>query len=891
MSSRGRLFLIGAILLLLGQIGPAQEALPAPGKAAMLDRYGDPLPTGARARMGTIRFRHGGPVHFLTFSPDGKRLVSAGEDQAVRVWDAATGKELHRFRGGTAEQLVVAVSPDGKALVLVEDGQYLRFLDVTTGRELRRLTPRIAMTAAAFAPDGNSLALISQDSAIHLCDWATPAAGGKFRTFVSFQPQQGGQPAFAPALLAFSPDGTSLAVAGAEGNVLGQVRRYDVATGRELRRLTGFTAAIVALTFAPDGKTAAVLDGTQQIVRLFDLATGKEVRQLNFAQGGARSLAFAPDGKLLAVVNGSEVSLWDPASGKEVRKLASAASALCLAFSPNGKLLAAGSADNRILLWDVASGKEVVRDGGHLAPVTSVALTPDGRMLASVGADHTIRLWDTATGRELGRLARPSIPEELGVPGLLITAGIAFAPDGKMLAACYPDGSLILWDPATGKEHRRIEAHPAGIVSVAYAPAGNVVATAGGVGMIRLWDPATGKRLREIKSVALPEGQPLMGPSLAPLAFSPDGRILAGCGIDITGAPEEGMPTTIHLWEVSTGQVRRRFQVSSPPPMPGLGALGFGGGVGLGFGGGIAGFVGGQGFMSTLAFAPGGRHLAFGTEDTIHLWDVARGREVRRFGGRCVLAHTFAFSPDGKLLVAGTQGGAIQFWDAATGTALADFAGHRGPVTATAFSANGNLLTTAGMDTTVLAWDVPFLVTALQAAPPRLTRAQLESCWKDLAGADAAKAFDAIGTLASDPGPAVALLRARLRPVSRPDQAKIERLIAALNDDRFEVRKRAAEDLARLGELAEPALRKARAGRPSLEVRRRIDDLLSQIEGPVADADQLRVLRSIEALERIGTADARQLLETLAAGAPESRLTRDARRALERLAREATPRP
>jgi hypothetical protein len=384
---------------------------------------------------------------------------------------------------------------------------------------------------------------------------------------------------------------------------------------------------------------------------------------------------------------------------------------------------------------------------------------------------------------------------------------------------------------------------------------------------------------REIKPPAVLENQLALPPGSFPIAFSPEGHTLAAAGFDLSGAQDdEQTEMTIRLWEVSSGRERRRLQVGISPQFgaPG-GALGLGGGGGLL---GIAG--GGQQMLSSLAFAPGGRRLSYGAADTIYLWDVARKREVRRFGGRHVTAGSFAFTPDGKLLAAGSQDGKIHLWDVRTGTALAVIEAHRGGLTSLALSADGKVLATAGTDTTAVVWDVARLLEEDRPEAVRLSGQRLEGLWADLAGANAARAFDAICALASDPGPAIPFLRTRLHPVPRPDRATIEKLIAELNSERFEVRKRAADELEKLADLAEPALRQALDRRPPLEVRRRIEKLLAQIEGPVTEPEQLRVLRAIEALERIGTAEARQVLEALAKGAPEARLTREAQAALER---------
>jgi hypothetical protein len=160
--------------------------------------------------------------------------------------------------------------------------------------------------------------------------------------------------------------------------------------------------------------------------------------------------------------------------------------------------------------------------------------------------------------------------------------------------------------------------------------------------------------------------------------------------------------------------------------------------------------------------------------------------------------------------------------------------------------------------------------------------------WADLGGADASRAFDALTALAAQPRQAVPWLRERVRLVPRVDNGRIARLIADLDSDRFETREQASRGLEKLAELAEPALEQARANPPSAEVRRRVQQLLDRRERAEPTPDRLRLTRALEALERMGTPEARLLIEAVAGGAPEAGPTRDAKASLARQARAAS---
>lgn len=233
-----------------------------------------------------------------------------------------------------------------------------------------------------------------------------------------------------------------------------------------------------------------------------------------------------------------------------------------------------------------------------------------------------------------------------------------------------------------------------------------------------------------------------------------------------------------------------------------------------------------------------------------------------------------ALSPDGKIL-ASAEYGAIHLWEVATGRERRRFEGHRGTAYSLAFSMDGSLLASGGNDRTALVWDVRSIPAD---SPPPTDR---QALWTALAGADAAHAYKAICVLIADRS-SVSFLRQRLHAVAARDSARIARLVADLDSDAFAVRESATRELERLSKLAEPALRKAAAAQPSLEARRRIEQLLQKVKGPVTDSDSLRALRSVEILEQIGSPEARWVLEKLADGAAEARLTLEAKAALAR---------
>jgi hypothetical protein len=423
------------------------------------------------------------------------------------------------------------------------------------------------------------------------------------------------------------------------------------------------------------------------------------------------------------------------------------------------------------------------------------------------------------------------------------------------------------------------------LLAVALAPDGKTAATWGSDQTIRLWEVATGRKLQEVPGKLLDnEGLPaeitaLLATAITSfipstrLIFSPDGSQVAVLPPQFVGLAEAvgsiqrqlGAPKKkssgsaekpgIVLWDIATGRPLRRFEAAPDGIMTG-------------------------------AFSPDGRTLATGQLDgTILLWESASGkRRGQLHAGKGSAVRVLSYTADGQTLISAGHDGTIHFWDPFQGEERRQLTGHRGGILSLALAANGKTLLTGSEDTTALVWPMPaFEHVAL--VPAVLEPQQLEGSWKDLADADAEKAFQAIRTLSASPASA-AWMGERLRPAPGPDAATVTRWIAGLDGDQFEVRKQAEEELRKLGPVAYPALRRALANGPSLQARQRIEMLLEkQVTGQAPTSDELRALRAVEVLERMATPEARQVLAKLAKGAEGAALTREARAAGQRLSR------
>jgi RNA polymerase sigma factor (sigma-70 family) len=799
---------------------------PAPDRdQPRADRYGDALPRGAVARLGTLRFRPRGGSPWpgnrfspgIAFLPGDRTLVSLAWGK-IDFWDMATGKEVRRIED-PGWSFANTLSPDGKILVAETENSAAHLWDAATGKELRQLTGRDGWFCdAAFSADGRLLVaamLVAPHGDQKRPWWAVweTATGKQLQHFEVGQMEA----------VAIAPDGKTVATADWYSSSTVYVR--DTATGRKLHTFGPF-GLVNKLVFAPDGKTLAALESSESDskVHLWDVASGKLRTRLK-TPDSVSSVAFAPDGKTVASAHRESFHVWDISTGEWVDRFEGEGCVTAdLAFSGDGKTLAT-SGNGVIRLWNVATGQEVPPPGdGHRGELEALAFLPDGKTLVTAGADHTLRRWDTATGREIRRFPVVGRADGNG----------SVAAEGTLLALCG-DREVCLQETLTGKELHRFR-YPDFVPHVALTPDGKTLAvyTGGKDLTLRLVDTATG---RERLARQYPGFIKQMG-------FSPAGDVLAA---DLANG-------TFLLLDAITGSEVPRLRLSENVP--------------------------------TWSFAPDGKTLATGMANgAVRLWEVATGRERTQLPA--LNPQRMAFSPDGRVLVLGDRDGALRLCWATTGQELRRLRGHRNEITYFAFSPDGKMLVSGSWDTTALVWDISDLLERKQDPPGELEAGQREALWTDLASGDAALAYRAMQALAAAPQQTVPFVKARLRPVSVVEPNQVAPLLADLDSDHFVVREKATAELEKLGESAEPALRQALEGKPSLEVRRRVGALLQKLRKESLGPERLRELRALEVLERIGGNEVRELLRRLAEGVPEAGLTQEARAALERLDRRS----
>jgi WD40 repeat protein len=603
---------------------------------------------------GRLTLRHKGPVKAMAFAPDGKALATAAESRPAKLWDLATGQEQITLKETLGGVLSIAFAPDGQKLATGSTTGAVKVWDRHTGEQLMAFPGHTdAVGCLAFSPDGKLLAAASGYWSIKDGNPLTrflPASnkGGQVKLWdlatgkqiAAWQAHSGGV-----LSMAFHPDGKRLATAGADP----VVKLWSVPEGQQRAAFSGHGSSVFCVAFSPDGKTLAT-GGWDRTARLWDLDTSQERISLDGHREAVLSLAFAPDGKTLATGSFDQtVKLWNTTTGKEQNRIHGHAGAVtCLAFSPVNQTLATGSWDGTVKLWDPARRMEcdvlqpskVGTDSGSY----SVAFSPDGKLLASAG--RTINLWDATIGEEIRTLDGYTNGD----------ISVAFSPDGKTLAAAGTDCKVTLWDVSTWQVRATFRGHKTKIWCLAFSSDGKILATGdGSPGEIKLWEVATGEEIATLSPGSL---------TVRTMAFFPNGTLATG-------------GSKVLLWDLSTRCVQSTlqgdFHVACSPDGKTL-AVQRGDGrvrklVDAATGEERATLKGHMDDIYQMSFSPDGKRLATASWDgTVKLWHVGTGQELLTFRGPGGVAWCAAFAPDGRTLAIGSgkyPDGRVTLWRAA----------------------------------------------------------------------------------------------------------------------------------------------------------------------------------------------------------------------------------
>jgi WD40 repeat protein len=620
---------------------------------AAIEEYGptDQLVEALRGALRRSRVRaafagQGANVTRVAWAADGRRVATGRADGSVQIWDSAYSRQLCAFGGDGDAVANLTFSPDGNSIVVVGPSDFLgkalgqvRRLSLRAGGETG--VPQAADGAEEALTPSPSQALSPDRSQLATCDGrvgqvrVTSTSDGATLQVIPFLGFEHAREDSYPSSVAWSPDGSRLAVAAEDGGVV--LDRYEgkivthLRPGGPVTSAVGHLLPITSVSFSADGRLVATLfrDG---VPRVWDATDGRMLLELRDHRAAMTSVAFAPRGsRVLAGADDGTAWIWDVADDYDVlpgpdgflyELRGHSGPVTGVDFSPDGTQIVTSSADGTGRLWEAGTGygRPLAVLHGHQAAVTATAFSPDGSQVVTAAEDGTMRFWAAGGGGEPRILhGPPNIGRAAAVPPRFTS--VAFSSDGGLVAAGLQSGQICIWETATG-EQRFGQGLRNPVTSVALSPDGtsiagtswnsDVGATRTGQSPVRLWTVATGAYVQTLTQRA----------TVFSIGFSPDGTRLATAGAD-GGA---------RIWDL---QAKTELLAARD-----YGAV-----------------------VRSIRFSPDGTRFLTASDDaTARVWDAPDGHECFVFAGHTGPVRSAAFSPDGGQIATASADGTVRVW-------------------------------------------------------------------------------------------------------------------------------------------------------------------------------------------------------------------------------------
>ncbi|OQW91083.1 MAG: hypothetical protein BWK78_05550 [Thiotrichaceae bacterium IS1] len=554
----------------------------------------------------------------MIFSSDGKTILSSDGGIKVKLWDAASGREVRTMTEKLTRAVGLGFSNTQTALIADWDRNVWQW-DLISGTQIQLMKADYRRDCgvwynAAFSSDGKKLLGGCSEKTLELWNLESNYI---LYTLV-------GHSNFINTVR-FSPD-NSIAASASEDGV---IKLWNLSTGQEIYTLNGHTGGVTALVFSPDGKTI-LSGGVDKILKLWDISTGSLIRTFTRHSDRVLFVDIAPNGKI-AVSGGLDdtAKVWDINTGQVIYTLKGYSTWIgSVTFSPDGNVILSGSKNGVIKFWDTASGQLIHSTGtGGSTGMQSIAVASNGQMVLAGSTDGNLHFWNIVSGKKVRTLKGHSASVN----------AVAFSPDGHLalsgggysLSGKDKDNTIKLWDVGPGKQIYTLKGHSDSISTVAFSPNGQIILTGSSDETIKLWNVKSGQEIITFRGHSN---------YVNTAVFSPDGRTVLSSGI------RDGL----RLWEVPSGKVISVFnnrkengdtaeyisflsdnKLALVSYFYGTGVL-----LDLISGKEIKSFEGwcpSDGDIDEASFSPSSQLMLLSCENSFRLWDMVSERELRRW--------------------------------------------------------------------------------------------------------------------------------------------------------------------------------------------------------------------------------------------------------------------
>jgi len=594
---------------------------------------------------------HTAGIYAVAFSKDGRLAFSLSEDQSLRVWEVASGREVKKYQVNSDHVKALTVSPNGYWVVTGDDNKGLKLWDVATGKKIQRFKGHDRqVNSLDFSPDGKLLLSAGNDKKLKLWDIKTGRMIKQIRAHKKAINQA-----------VFSPDGQWLASAGDDRQII----IWDPRSGKKIKTLKGHKQAILALAFSPDGQFLLSSGRDKQIIQ-WNINKGKNIRSFTGHKKAINSVAFSPDQKsILSASDDHTICLWDSTSG-QLKQVFSGHhdKVLGSSFSPNGQFILSGSYDQTLRLWGIEKANRIRLFKGQASPVNAVDLSADGHYLFSAHDDRSLKLWDMKTGEAIRVFNRHK--QRIN--------DVIFSSDGIHAASAGSDNRIMLWNVDNGEIYRRFKGHRASVNQVIFTASGDRILSASADQSIRLWN------IKDYKTEKTFKGH---SRSVIAIAIHPQGHSFVSSSRD----------KQIRLWDMKTGQSKILATTDYPVKklsytLDGLHII-------------ASGWK-----LLKLDSQTGKQQFVFGVQETLADQSTADQSAADQNNAHQSDIPAIALSDDGQLLASGSYDNTIKLWHVSNGEFAGEFTTPSGGIVSLTFSADKKHLISAGGDGIIRLWDI-----------------------------------------------------------------------------------------------------------------------------------------------------------------------------------------